>query len=89
MHSQNTAIITSFLNRNNLLVKHLLQALVNAGLFLITKPSLKISGAFKNKQKKAVENQEFQSHQKKTSKSNTISVWSYQSLKQKFHSSIC
>lgn len=52
MHSQNTAIITSFLNRNNLLVKHLLQALVNAGLFLITKSSLKISGAFKNKPKK-------------------------------------
>lgn len=48
-HSQNTAINMSPLNRHNFFVKHLLQAPVNAVLFLIAKSSLKISQAFENK----------------------------------------
>lgn len=46
--SQNSAINTSPLNRYNFFVKHLLQALVNAVLFLVAKSSLKISEAFEN-----------------------------------------
>lgn len=48
MDSQNTAIITSPLKRYNFFVEDLLQALVNAVLFLIAKSSLKISEAFEN-----------------------------------------
>lgn len=48
MDSQNTAIIMSPLKRYNFFVKHLLQALVNAVLFLIAKSSLKTSEAFEN-----------------------------------------
>lgn len=46
--SQNTAINTSPLNRYNFFVKHLLQAPVNAVLFLIARYSLKICEAFEN-----------------------------------------
>lgn len=51
MDSQNMAINMSPLNRYNFFKKHLLQAPVNAVLFLIAKSSLKISEAFENKKK--------------------------------------
>lgn len=49
MDNQNTAINMSPLNTYNFFVKHLLQAPVNAVLFLIAKSSLKIPEAFENK----------------------------------------
>lgn len=82
VHSQNTVINISPLNRYNFSVKYLLKALVNAGVFLIAKSSSKISEGFENNFffLIAVEKWEFKRHQMKASKSHTISVWSYQKV---------